>query len=179
VLRGPQSALETCSIVGVCYWVAVGIFVSSSVALAIERRSMPWAVRECSYGRAVSNTVKATKICALVPFHHSEDAPYMYASPPRQPSQPLCAAIAAFYSRSSRFGLFVDTSSSCRAPFTRSLVLFLAPGSLVSSLTPMCRVVNDNIHRQGNYAYVTAPAAKFKGVWGELGLANKGCSSLA
>ena len=52
-------------------------------------------------------------------------------------------------------------------------------GVLVSSLTPTCRVVNDNIHRQGNYAYVTAPAAKSKGVWGELGLANKGCSSLA
>ena len=73
----------------------------------------------------------------------------------------------------------MDTSSSCRAPFTPSLVLFLAHGPLVSSLTPMCRVVNGDIHHQGNSAYVTAPAAKNKLFWGELGLANKGCSSLA
>ena len=34
-LSGPQSASKTCSIAGACYWMAVGNFVSRSVALAI------------------------------------------------------------------------------------------------------------------------------------------------
>ena len=36
-------------------------------------------VRMAPFVKAVSNT----KDCAVVPFHHSEGAPYMYASPPR------------------------------------------------------------------------------------------------
>ena len=43
----------------------------------------------------------------------------------------------------------------------------------------MCRVVKDNISTHINFAYVTALATKTFGVLGELGLANKGCSSLA
>ena len=39
VLRGPQSAFDTCGITEACYWVATSKFVSRSVALAVDRRS--------------------------------------------------------------------------------------------------------------------------------------------
>jgi len=39
VLRGPQSAFDTCSIAVACCWIAMSKFFSRSVALAVERRS--------------------------------------------------------------------------------------------------------------------------------------------
>jgi len=106
----------------------------------------------------------------IVPLYPSTTLKVLHICMPRRPSSrasPFAPRLPPFTAEA----VVLDCSWTRRvsgAPFKRSLELFLSPGSLVSSLTPMCRVVNDNIHRQGNSAYVTAPAAKYKFLGGSL-----------